>query len=138
MLRTLAVWCFSGGYSSRVAPLRCSLRLPPEEVNTKSFPISSAKVQQLSDICKFLGKKMHLYPHFRKSTNKFRKSTNSKRYKKRAPKGSLFDSAQLDYSAATEYVTSAEIWSVSLTGVPSRVTLLYDRLSPRRTLRVPP
>lgn len=52
--------CFSSGYSSRVAPLRCSFCFTGRSSYT-SFPISGAKVQQLSDICKFFGKKMTKY-----------------------------------------------------------------------------
>ena len=61
--------CFTAGYSFDVVPQRCTVRLPAVVVNT-SFPISSAKVLQFFDIRKFFGKKMHLYPLFRKYTNK--------------------------------------------------------------------
>lgn len=47
---------FTCGYSSRVAPQRCSFRFTARSVN-KSFPIHDAKVLLLSEMTKFLGKK---------------------------------------------------------------------------------
>lgn len=53
--------CLRRVTSSRVAPLRCSLRFHPTKVNTCPFPISGAKVQHLFDICKFYVHKMKKY-----------------------------------------------------------------------------
>ena len=52
---------FTPDYSLKVAPLRCPLRVLRRIVITYSVPISSAKVQQIFDMCKFFGEKMHKY-----------------------------------------------------------------------------
>lgn len=69
---------FSPAHSRYVFLFRLSLKrshpcvalsVSPEQVVNMSIPISGAKVLLLFDICKFLAKKMHFYPLFRKYTN---------------------------------------------------------------------
>lgn len=57
-LRSLAVCVFRPAIPPRSHPC-VALSASPDEV--VAFPIPSAKVQQLSDICKFFGRKMQKY-----------------------------------------------------------------------------
>lgn len=54
----VALMCFSSGYSSEVGPHRCPFRFTGRSSYYTSFPISSAKVLQLFDICKCFGEKI--------------------------------------------------------------------------------
>ena len=82
-LRSLAVCVFRPAIPQRSLPSVALSALPDEVV---TFPIPSAKVQQLFDICKLLGKKMRKYVV---------------KHKKEPPKGPLFDYRDEDHAASS-------------------------------------